>query len=102
MNQNEEQASMTKELLSDAITLREKLENSNTYNSYKGSYIKILRSMENILSTQPLDIEELQQDKYGIFRLVTDGPGTDPIEQELMSFLEKIALLLRMIKETST
>jgi hypothetical protein len=102
MNLNEKQVSMTNELLSDTITIREKLENSKTYNSYKESYIKILRSMEKVLSNQPLDVDKLQKDKFGIFRLVTDGTGNDPIEQELMSFLEKIALLLQMIKETSS
>jgi len=80
MKQNEKQVSMTKELLSEATALREKLENSKTYNSYKGSYIKILQSMENVLSSQPLDIKGLQEEKFGIFRLVTDGPRTDPIE----------------------
>ena len=85
MNANEKQILMTKDLLIKTIELREKIENYKKYDSYKESYIKILRDIEKVLSSQPLNLDRLGKDEFGIFRLVTDGPGDNPIEQELLS-----------------
>ena len=63
-------------------------------------YIKILRDMEKVLSSQPLDLDRLGKDEFGIFRLVTDGPGDSPIEQELMSLLKDFHLFRQVNQRT--
>ena len=54
--------------------------------------------MEKVLSSQPLDLDRLGKDEFGIFRLVTDGPGDSVIEQELLSLLKKFHLFRQAIK----
>ena len=98
MNTNEKQISMTKDLLIDTVELRKKIEDYTKYNSYKESYIKILLDMEKVLSSQPLDLDRLGKDEFGIFRLVTDGSGDSPIEQELLSLLKNLHLFRQEIK----
>ena len=95
---NEKQISMIKDLLIDTVELRKKIEDYKKYDSYKESYIKILQDIEKVLSSQPLDLDRLGKDEFGIFRLVTDGPGDSPIEQELKSLLKKIYLFRQEIK----
>jgi hypothetical protein len=99
MNAKEKQILMTKDLLIYTVELREKIENYKKHDSYKQSYIKILRDIEKILSSQPLDLDRLGKDEFGIFRLVTDGPGDSPIEQELMFLLKNFHLFRQVIKE---
>lgn len=95
-----ENGKIMEKILAQTVELIKMIEDSKEHDSYKESYIKMLRDIEKVLSGEPLDLDKLSKDEFGIFRLVTDGSGDSPIEQELMSFLQKIYLFRQTLKET--
>jgi hypothetical protein len=100
MNTNEKQTSMAKVLLANAIELREKIENLQEL-PYRSGLLKALIDIEKILSNQPLDLDRLSKDEFGIFRMVTDNSSLEEssIGKELMSLLKKLHLFRQAIKK---
>jgi hypothetical protein len=100
MNQTEKQTSMTKALLANAVELRKKIDNHPEL-PYRSGLLKTLIDIEKILSSQPLDLDELSEDEFGIFRMVTDNSSLEnnDIGKELMSLLKDFHLFRQAIKE---
>jgi hypothetical protein len=100
MNQNEKQTSMIKVLLANAVELRTKID-SHPELPYRSGLLKTLIDIEKILSSQPLDLDELSEDEFGIFRMVTDNSSLEnsDIGKELMSLLKDFHLFRQAIKE---
>jgi hypothetical protein len=100
MNQNEKQTSMTKVLLANAVELRKEID-SHPELPYRSGLLKTLIDIEMILSNQPLDLDRLSKDEFGIFRMVTDNSSLEEssIGKELTSLLKKFHLFRQAIKE---
>ena len=60
--------------------------------------------IEKILSSQPLDLDKLGKDEFGIFRMVTDSSSLEngAIGKELMSLLNNFYLFRQTVKKIST
>ena len=91
----EKQILMTKDLLVHAIALRKEIEGLEKQIPNGRGYVKTLLDIEKALSSQPLDLDRLRRDKFGIFRMV-DGSANTPIEQKLMLLHEEIYNLLKV------
>lgn len=104
MDANEKQGAMINELLKHTIELRRTIENSAEHISYKSGLIKVLMDIEKILSSQPLDLDKLGKDEFGIFRMVTDSSSLEngAIGKELMSLLNNFYLFRQTVKKIST
>jgi len=98
MDNKQKQIFLIENLLSHTITLRKKIEVSNKHIPYMKSYLKILINIEETLSNQPLDLDRLRRDKFGIFRIV-DGFADNPIEKEMMELHDEIFDLLKLSKD---
>ena len=103
MDTNEKQILLTKDLLSNTVELRKKIENQSEQIAYSKSLIKTLVDIEEILTSQPLDATRLSKDEFGVFRMVTDNASLEDssIGKELMSLLKKFHQLHQIIKEQS-
>jgi hypothetical protein len=101
MNTNEKKISMTKDMLIDTVELRKKIDNSSEQSPYRSGLLKTLIDIESVLSTQPLDLDRLSKDEFGIFRMVTDNSSLEDssIGKELLSLLKKFHLFRQVIKE---
>lgn len=82
---------MTKDLLTNTVELRNKIDNHSEQLPYKSGLLKTLIDIEKVLSNQPLDLDKLGNDEFGIFRMVTDNLSLEDgsIGEELLSFLKK-------------
>ena len=85
-----EKNSMTKDLLIDTVDLRNKIDTYSEQLPYKSGLLKTLIDIEEVLSTQPLDLDRLGKDEFGIFRMVTDNSSLEDssIGKELLSLLK--------------
>ena len=101
MNTNEKQISMTKDLLIDTVELRKKIDNHSDQLPYKSGLLKTLVDIEKVLSSEPLDLDRLGKDEFGIFRMVTDNSSLEDsaIGKELLALLKKFHLFRQAIKE---
>lgn len=96
------QISITEDLLINTVELRKKLENHPEQIPYKRGLIKTLLDIERVLSSQPLDLDRLGKDEFGIFRMVTDSSSLEDSStgKELMSFLKKFYYFRQVIKKS--
>ncbi|MBE0669348.1 MAG: hypothetical protein IH588_02065 [Anaerolineales bacterium] len=104
MDANEKQVLITNELLKKIVKLRKRMENHPEHMPYKRDLVRILVDIEKILSSQPLDLDKLSKDKFGIFRMVTDSSSLErsAIGKELMSLLNELYLFLQTTKGEPT
>lgn len=98
MDKKKQISMMTKHLLLHTFALRKRIESHESQIPYREGFVKTLLDIERVLSSQPLDIDRLRLDCFGIFRMV-DGFADTPIEQELMLLHDEIDNLLKAIKE---
>jgi len=98
MNANKKQNLLTEELIQKTVALRKKIESLTKSRSSKEIYIEILSDIEKVLSSHPVDIKRLRQDKSGIGRVVTDGDENTPIGQDLLLFHTAIHNYLKTIE----
>jgi hypothetical protein len=101
MNANEKQISMTEDLLTNIVELRKKIDSYPEQIPYRSGLIKTLIDIEKVLSSQPLNLDRLSKDEFGIFRMVTDNSSLEDsfIGKELMSILKKFYHFRQVIKE---
>ncbi|MBE0669352.1 MAG: hypothetical protein IH588_02085 [Anaerolineales bacterium] len=100
MDANEKQVLMTNELFKKIVELRKKMENYPEHIPYKRDLVSVLIDIEKILTSQPLDLDKLSKDKFGIFRMVTDSSSLErsAIGKELISLLNDLYFFLQLIK----
>jgi hypothetical protein len=100
MNTNEKQISLIKDLLTDAVELRKKIDDYPEQLAYRSGLLKTLIDIEKVLSSQPLDLDRLSKDEFGIFRMVTDNSSLEDssIGKELLSLLKNFHLFRQVIK----
>jgi hypothetical protein len=98
MNINNKQNLSTEELIQKTVALRKKIESLTKGRSSKEIYIEILSNIEKVLSSSPVDIQRLRQDKIGIGRVVTDGDENTPIGQEILLYHTAIHNYLKTIE----
>ena len=98
MNINKEQYFLTEELLQKTVVLRNKIENLAKSHSSKEIYIEILLDIEKVLSSHPVDIKRLRQDKIGLGRVVTNGDEDSPFGQDILLFHTAIHNYLKTIE----
>ena len=94
-----EEAVAVEELLHRTISLRKKLRRYFRRDISKKIYIKILLTVENILSSDAIDVEKLQQSAFGIGRVVSDGQQDHPIGKELWIYHGEIYNLCDLLQE---
>ena len=98
MSPNEQQDSMIRNLMLHTISLREEIESHEMQTPDGKGFVKILLDIERVLSIQPLDLNRLRRNKFGISRMV-DGLAETLIEKKLMSLYEEIYSLFRSSEE---
>ena len=98
MELKQKQTSMINDLLEHTISLRKRIEETKDRVSHRDGYMKTLVDIEKALSAQPLDINRLRRDKFGIFRMV-DGFAESSIEREMMALHDEIFELLKVSKD---